>query len=642
MLQAHQLGLSKINIIKMLNNQKSLQRTSYFCGKPSISKKPAVDMRAFLIKVFETLHPHKKMISNWHLDLMIEYLNAVAKGYVKRLIVNLPPRSLKSICINVAWPAWLLGKAPETRIIAVSYNQRLSEKHSADCRMIMQSDWYQEMFPETVIQRGMNTKSRFSTTSHGFRFATSTGGTLTGEGADVIIIDDPTSAVEAFSHKKRKRVYNWFRSCLLSRLNDLQNGKIILVMQRLHGDDLTGMLLKDQNKNSWTVLKIPAIAKKSQMISFGNFTYCRAAGEDLYHNAYTIDQSGNKILISKKHEIINLISSPFKVSQSFLQMSTFIMKKDIEIPKIEFKFYNLPISKYEFFNENYFICLLDLSYYKLLCSTTSEQKNVNYDPIINHYMAGKHVRNNDMYGINMNFDFVRNQVGLEVFNVQYQQEASSILNNLIKFEWLQNYHHYNVPEVPNFKPVAGLLLEFLSDAFDYVYQSWDCAIKCGQNNDYSVCSSWGVKDKKLYLLDITRGKINYPKLREAIRNMGSLFKPDAILIEDCAAGQQIIQEFQSSDDASRIVPIKPKNDKFTRLMLVSTLFEQNIIFLPRDARWMNDFVDEITNFPDAEHDDQVDSVSQFLLWYQKNESTKHSLSAKNLNYKLNFLQSSYE
>ena len=280
--------------------------------------------------------------------------------------------------------------------------------------------------------------------------------------------------------------------------------------------------------------------------------------------------------------------------------------------------------------------------YKLLCSTASEQKHVNYDIVISSYMREKPMNSNDVHGININFEFVRSQVGLEVFNIQYQQEANSTLNNLIKLEWLQNYHVYNVPQILDFKPVAGLCLEFLNDAFDYVYQSWDCAIKCGQNNDYSVCSSWGLKDGKIYLLDITRGKIDYPRLREAIHNMSSLFRPDAILIEDCAAGQQIIQEFQSSDDTSRIVPIKPKNDKFTRLMLVSTMFEKNIIFLPRDARWMNDFIDEVTNFPDAEHDDQVDSVSQFLLWYQKNESTKHNLNTKNLNYKLNFLEASYE
>jgi predicted phage terminase large subunit-like protein len=627
----------------MLNNQKPLLERSYIYKNPSSSKKQDIDMKAFLIKVFETLHPHKKMISNWHLDLMIEYLEAVARGDIKRLIVNLPPRSLKSICINVAWPAWLLGKAPDTRIIAVSYNQRLSEKHSADCRMIMQSEWYHEMFPDTVIQRGMNTKSRFSTTSHGFRFATSTGGTLTGEGADVIIIDDPTSAIEAFSHKKRKRVYNWFRSCLLSRLNDLQNGKIILVMQRLHVDDLTGMLLKDENKNSWTILKIPAIARKSQMISFGNFTYCRAAGEDLYHNAYTIDQSGKRILISKRHEIMNLISSPFKVAQSFLQMSTFIKKNIIKIPKIELESYSVSISKYEFFNENFFINALDLLCYKFLCSTASKIVNAspNYDLIINNYMSEKIVNFSDINGINMNFDFVRMQVGAEVFNIQYQQEASVTLNNLIKPEWLQNYHEYNISEILNFKPITGLCLEFLDD-FDYVYQSWDCAIKCGENNDYSVCSSWGIKDKKIYLLDITRGKIDYPKLREAIHNMSFLFKPDAILIEDCAAGQQIIQEFQSTCNTFRVIPIKPKNDKFTRLMLASTLFEQNVICLPKDAKWMNDFIDEMTNFPDAEHDDQVDSVSQFLLWYQKNESQKHTLNVKNLNYKLNFFETSYE
>lgn len=92
-----------------------------------IKDEKKTQFKTFLVKVFETLHPNKKMISNWHLDLIIEYLKAIESGDMKWLIVNLPPRSLKSVCINVAWPAWLLGQAPDTKIIAVSYNQELSE-----------------------------------------------------------------------------------------------------------------------------------------------------------------------------------------------------------------------------------------------------------------------------------------------------------------------------------------------------------------------------------------------------------------------------------------------------------------------------------------------------------------------------------
>ena len=107
------------------------------------------------------------------------------------MIINIPPRNLKSICVSVAWPAWILGNDPSKRIIVASYCEALSIKHSLDCKLVMNSKWYKKLFPNTKISRSMNTKKKFVTTKNGFRLATSVGGYVTGEGADVLIIDDP-------------------------------------------------------------------------------------------------------------------------------------------------------------------------------------------------------------------------------------------------------------------------------------------------------------------------------------------------------------------------------------------------------------------------------------------------------------------
>jgi predicted phage terminase large subunit-like protein len=607
----------------------------------TISSKQNIDMKNFLIKVFETLHPNKKMISNWHLDLMVEYLKAVESGDIKRLIVNLPPRSLKSICINIAWPAWLLGQSPHIKIIAVSYNQQLSDKHSIDCRTIMQSDWYRQLFPDTIIARGMNTKGKFVTTYHGFRFATSTGGTLTGEGADVIIIDDPTSASAAFSNKQRRKTYEWFRGCLLSRLNDSMNGKIVLVMQRLHADDLTGMLLKSDTKDHWRVLKIPAVSYKKQTISFGMFKYTRVAGENLYDNAYFIDSSGNKTLLNNKKAILSYIKPFFNINGRFLHTTSAIPDSRFTVIK---NFFKLPNNDYiwniKFSQINLFCDYFSLQRYDLYYSNYHiiQPKTPNYDLIFEKYLNAKdkpliEEKIQHISSVNYDFNLVRAEVGSTIFNIQYQQEASASLQSIIKEEWLKKYTDYQGCNIASVDDLEMHNYKFDTTMFDYVYQSWDCAVKCGENNDYSVCSSWGVKNKKLYLLNIFRAKIDYPNLRKAIYNMSLAFTPDAILIEDCAAGQQIIQEINYISTSIRIIPIKPKNDKITRLTLVSPLFERGIVLLPKDATWITQLLDELLNFPEVENDDQVDSVSQFLLWYQKNEASK--VISTNLNYKLN-------
>ncbi len=643
------------------------------------------NMKEFLKMVFATLHPTKKMISNWHLDLLIEYLKAVENGGMKRLIVNLPPRSLKSVCINVAWPAWLLGKDPSTRIITVSYSQSLSEKHAVDCRLVMQSDWYKEMFPETRIARGMNMKSKFVTTEHGFRFATSTGGTLTGEGADIIIIDDPCSAVDTFSRRKRNKAYEWFRQCLLSRLNDCVNGKIVLVMQRLHVDDLTGMLLKNDHDNNWHHLKVSAIATKNQHISFGEFSYNRLAGEQLYDNAEIIYDGvdvkegvyAEKMVYSANDDEVNhAISSPFKlycwdndtaynttnaiVSVSYEVLFMFTCTQELKV-----------VHEQEMlFNDD---SLTDEVLRKYCSAISSVMHNIIFDDInsrisatgimqviamqsIQHHYTEKslsyakdivlhkqhkrkkvcfhkEVQKNVACGINLDFSTIKREVGTTTFNIQYQQEPTLSQHTIIKEGWLIYSENKGV-ELPSIEFLKRCKIGDARDCainklrdnislhvknFEYIYQSWDCAIKSGDNNDYSVCTSWGVKDGKYHLIHVMREKLDYPELRVIVMAMAAIFQPSAILIEDCAAGQQILQEIQHLSTVIAVFPIRPQYDKVTRFTLVSPVFERQLVVLPKSASWKNAFTEEILHFPNVEYDDQVDSTSQFLSWSQQNE-----------------------
>jgi hypothetical protein len=238
------------------------------------------DFNVFLEKTFCTVSPGQPYYPNWHLEAIAYALERVARGEVKRLIILMPPRNLKSIAASVALPAWLLGQDPTQRIICVSYSSDLANKHARDCRAVMVAPWYQGAFPLTRLDPSKNAETEFATTRRGFRLATSTGGTLTGRGGNILIIDDPLKPTEAQSELRRQDCVQWYANTLLSRLDDKTNGAIVLVMQRLHLDDLAGYLME---QGGWEVLELPAVADVPQVIPIGPQRFHhRAAGEVLH------------------------------------------------------------------------------------------------------------------------------------------------------------------------------------------------------------------------------------------------------------------------------------------------------------------------------------------------------------------------
>jgi hypothetical protein len=218
------------------------------------------DFRAFVHKVFATLSPGQTYVSAWHVEAIAWRLEQVRRGEVRRLIINMPPRSLKSITASVAFPAFILGHDPSRRIICVSYSGDLTKKHSNDFRAVLEVPWYRRTFPNARTGPYKNSETEIELTARGFRLATSIGGTLTGRGGDIIIIDDPLKPDDALSETKRSAANHWFANTLLSRLDDKRTGAIVVVMQRVHMDDLTGFLLSQSDE--WEVLSLPAIAER--------------------------------------------------------------------------------------------------------------------------------------------------------------------------------------------------------------------------------------------------------------------------------------------------------------------------------------------------------------------------------------------
>jgi predicted phage terminase large subunit-like protein len=441
------------------------------------------DPRYFVWKCFQSISPGTPYLPNWHIDAIVHQLMRVYEGEISRLLINQPPRSLKSICVSVAYVAWLLGHHPTRRIIVVSYSNDFAAELHRQFRMILDAPWYRALFPAMRPARDSGTE--LVTTAGGSRYATSVGGTLTGRGADLIIVDDPLKAEDVMSEPARRRVIDWYGGTLVSRLNDKENGPVVVVMQRLHEDDLAGHLIE---QGGWHHLELPAIAVEDSTIPIGpGRLFTRRRGEVLHAE---------------------------RESQAALER-------------------------------------------------------------------------------------IKAEIGSLKFSAQYQQRPIPVEGNLIKREWIKWYTS---------APSRGSSTE--------VVQSWDVASTTAHTGDWSVCTTWLRVKRNYYLLDVWRGRLEFPDLKRKLFTLAREHAPNRILIEQAGPGLHLIQELRAYPEPGVPMPIriKPEGDKLERMEAQSARFESGQVHLPGQAPWLDTFLLEMLAFPNGRHDDQIDSVSQFLTW----------------------------
>jgi len=238
----------------------------------------ALDFMAFTEFAFGVVRPNTLFKPNWHLEVLAHKLSQVAAGEVRRLIVTIPPRNLKSLFASVALPAWFLGHNPSERVVTVSYSDQLARTHANDFRQLVNHPIYQATFPTMRLAR--DTDREIVTTMRGKRYTTSIEGTLTGLGGNLVIIDDPLKQEDAHSEAVRRRTIEWYRSTLLSRPDDKKVARILLVMQRVHQDDLAGYL---EEQGGFEILNLPAIATQTKTYELGGGrSYVRQQGELLH------------------------------------------------------------------------------------------------------------------------------------------------------------------------------------------------------------------------------------------------------------------------------------------------------------------------------------------------------------------------
>lgn len=202
----------------------------------------------YISMCWHVLEPGRTFVRGWHIDAMCEHLQAVHDGQINRLLMNVPPGFMKSMLTDVFFPTWEWGPkdCPSYRYVAASYSEDLTVRDNRKSRQLLSSDFYQQRWGHIVQPSNtQSAKKRFDTRQTGFKVATSIGGLGTGERGDRVIVDDPHNVREGESEAKREDAIRWFTETLPTRVNDPINSAIIVIMQRVHEDDVSGYILKN-------------------------------------------------------------------------------------------------------------------------------------------------------------------------------------------------------------------------------------------------------------------------------------------------------------------------------------------------------------------------------------------------------------
>jgi predicted phage terminase large subunit-like protein len=223
------------------------------------------DLYFFTKYMFKKRRGYKWIVADHH-RIICEALMRVYRGECKRLIINVPPRYSKTEIAVINFAAWAMGKNPDAEFIHTSYSGTLASNNSFQARELVQFDEYRHIFPSVEMRNDSNARNEWRTTAGGIFYAVGAQGTITGYGAGkhrnefggAIIIDDPHKADEAKSDIRRKKVIEWFSTTLESRKNSTDT-PIILIMQRLHQEDLAGWLLAGGNGEEWEHISLPAL-----------------------------------------------------------------------------------------------------------------------------------------------------------------------------------------------------------------------------------------------------------------------------------------------------------------------------------------------------------------------------------------------
>jgi predicted phage terminase large subunit-like protein len=427
-----------------------------------------------------------EFIHGRHHDIMADAFERVARGELKRCIINLPPRHTKSKFASVLFPAWYLGRHPSERVLECSHTASLAQDFGRELRNLVVTPEYRMIFPALKLSADARAAGRWNTNAGGQYFAVGKTGAAAGRGGNLVIIDDPHSEQDILANPKMEfeKTWQWYLSGPRQRL---QPGAAILVVMTRWGElDLTGQLIKrakdddHADPEEWEVIELPAILP---------------SGNSLWPGYWS--------------------------------------REEMERTRA-----TMPVAKWQ---------------------------------------------------------------------AQYQQQPTSEQGAIIKREWWQDWTRRDPP------------------VCDFIVQAWDTAYSDKTSANRSACVTWGEfcaphprdserKIRGVILLDVWRGRVNFPELKQKAVELYQQWKPDSLAVEAKATGTTLTQELW----AAGIRYIEPMlasrgNDKHTRTNSIADMFSSGSVWAPLEYRWVQELVEEMASFPFGEYDDMHDAAVWGLL-----------------------------
>jgi predicted phage terminase large subunit-like protein len=463
-------------------------------------------LREFVELAWPLVEPSRPYIRNWHTDAICDHLQACAKRQIKRLVVTVPPGSMKSLSCCVFFPSWTWTQAPEQKFIYASYNDKLSRRDSLRTRRLIESDWYRDRWGDQFeLHQDRKGAEVYSNDAGGFRMMTTIKGGVTGEHADIQVVDDPIKPLDvskslAVADTALSEVDAWWNETMASRLVDFENSVRIIVMQRLVEGDLAGRAIEEGYEHLMLPMEFEPKRKCYTSIGF----------EDPR---------------TEEGELL----SPIRFSR-------------VAVDRLK---------------------------YELKTRGTA---------------------------------------------AQLQQSPVPAGGNIIKEQWARYYEH--------------------APRFSMLIQSWDCAFKDSDDSSYVVGQVWGVIKGNYYLVDQIRDHMTFTETLNAVRSLTTKYpKARYKLIEDKANGTAVIDTMKR--EIAGIKPVSPEGGKDSRVYAVEPIWESGNVWLPSPAlaSWVNgpdSFLEEVTGFPGRRHDDQVDAMTQALVFLEGKSINRLKEAMRNL------------
>ena len=523
----------------------------------------------FMVAAWKYVDPNP-FVHGWPLEAVAEHLQAVCDGDIRRLIINIPPRCSKSSMTSVAFPAWVWAQrhdsptsGPGVQFLTASFAQQLSLRDSVKTRRLLDSPWYQSLWGERfALTSDQNTKGRFDNNKGGTRLSTSVGSALTGEGGNIIIVDDPNAAQEAFSEATIQTTIEWWDSALSTRLNDAKRGAFIVIQQRLAEDDLTGHILS-KDVGDWTHLCLPMKYEWTRhsvsITGWNDPRGCDDDGEPLV----LVDANGRRIprdsaakdeLTDKREgtllwperfgpkeiDLLERQLGPFAAAGQLQQRPEpaggGVIKTDWWQP--------WELESYPPFD--YIIASLDTAY-------TTKTEN----------------------------DFSAMTVW-GVFSATMSEASSNFVGRSGKRE-SQRDREAMFDEAMRVKNMTA-----------------------GMGGSDST--------PRVMLMYAWQARLELHELVSKVEQTARRMKVDKLIIENKAAGHSVAQEirrlYNNADFAVQLVDPKAQ-DKLARLYSVQHLFAEGMVHAP-DHSWAQEVITQTSQFPKGKHDDLVDTVSMAL------------------------------